>query len=89
MDEERVIQKIGELDQRVGNVENKMLTKEDGDRIMTTLDGIVKIVTKIDQENQFGTEWLKRLQDEVDDQKEVIQKQQSEIEKIKEKVGIA
>lgn len=74
MNEDKVIQKLVEHDDRLERIENAMMTKADGQKIMQTLDEVVIIVKKIREDHVFALEWLKRLQDKVDSQDEEIRK---------------
>lgn len=81
MEENKIINKLLELDERLQRIELSMLNKEDGQQIMTTLDHIVKIVGRLDQERIFTTEWVKRIESEVE-------KHRQEISKIKQVLKI-
>lgn len=44
MEDGKIINKLLELDERLHRIQESMLTKEDGEKITTTLDYIVKVV---------------------------------------------
>lgn len=60
------------MDDRLQNIETSILTKEDGRKITETLDHIVKMVGRLDQERIFTTEWVKRIEREAEDQRQEI-----------------
>lgn len=58
----RVIVKLIEHDERFERIEENMFTKEEGRKMMDTLDGIAKICKDIREDHLFAIEWIKRLQ---------------------------
>jgi len=82
MDESKIINKILDLDGRLNDIENSMLNKTDGEQLTATLDSIHRIVQRLDQERIFTTEWVKRIERDVEQQK-------LEIDKIKRVLDIA
>ena len=82
MEENKIINKLLEMDDRLQNIETSMLTKEDGRKITETLDHIVKMVGRLDQERIFTTEWVKRIERESESQRQ-------EIFKIKQALNIS
>mgnify|MGYP001618081547 CR=1 FL=1 len=82
MNEDKIITKLLELDERVERMEQNMVTKSDNQRVLDTLEGIVTICKRIEEDHLFAIEWIKRLQTQVDHQ-------ESEIQKIKTRLQIA
>lgn len=74
MEENKVINKLLDLDNRLQQIETSILTKEDGQRITDTLDHIVKMVGRLDQERTFTTEWVKRIERDAENQRQEILK---------------
>ncbi|MDP1809714.1 MAG: hypothetical protein Q8L35_09320 [Actinomycetota bacterium] len=82
MEENKIINKLLEMDDRLQNIETSILTKEDGRKITETLDHVVKMVGRLDQERIFTTEWVKRIERESESQRQ-------EIFKIKQALNIS
>ncbi len=78
--EDKIIKKLIEHDERFDEIEEKMMT-EFG-KVNKTLDGIVNIVERLDQERIFTNKWIKRIEAEV------VQ-HSKDIKKIKQKLKIA
>lgn len=81
MNEDAVIQKLIEHDHRFDEMSVNMATKEDIRDIKDTLEGIVTIVQRLDQERIFTTEWVRRIETEVD-------RHRVEIDKVKQRLQI-
>ena len=69
MDEDKVINKLIEHDEKLQHIGSDMATKDDMRNVLDTLD-------------DFTTEWVRRIQDEVE-------QHQTEITKLKEALNIA
>ena len=82
MDEDKVINKLIEHDEKLQHIGSDMATKDDMRNVLDTLDDIATIAKRIDQERIFTTEWVRRIQDEVE-------QHQTEITKLKEALNIA
>lgn len=72
--EDKIIQKLLEHDEKVA----QLLTREDFDAfkndIMNGQDQMIKILTRLDDERIFTIEWVKKIEKEVEEHKEEIQK---------------
>ena len=80
MNEDKIIEKLLEHDQKFEILEKKM---DDGfSRVNDVLEQIVTIVKKIEEDHIFALEWLKRLQDQVE-------RQETKIIKIKQQLKMA
>ncbi|OGY41764.1 MAG: hypothetical protein A2Y82_02710 [Candidatus Buchananbacteria bacterium RBG_13_36_9] len=65
MPEDKIIQKLLEHDDRFEKLEGKM--DENFRKVNDTLESIVTIVQRLDQERIFTAEWVKRIEKEVED----------------------
>lgn len=80
MNEDKIIEKLLEHDQKFEILEKKM---DDGfNKVNETLEQMVTIMKKIQEDHTFALEWLKRLQDQVE-------KQEQDIIKIKKQLKLA
>lgn len=92
MDEDKIIQKLMEHDDRLERIEQKfetVMSKEEGRGIKETLEQVVSIVKKIQDDHFFTIELYKRMQNEIDNQKSELRKQDEEIRKIKMQLKMA
>ena len=80
MNEDKIIEKLLEHDQEFITLRQEMKNGFDG--INKTLEQMVTILKKIQEDHVFALEWLKRLQDQVE-------RQENEITKIKLQLKIA
>jgi hypothetical protein len=64
MNEDKIIQKLGEHDKRFDRLEGKF--DDLGQRVLTTQDKILTIVRRLDEERIFTTKWVERIEQEVD-----------------------
>ena len=67
MNEDKILSKLIEHDERLDRIENNMITF-DGDLkgVITTLDKVLVIVQKLDQERIFTYKWISRIEGDVD-----------------------
>ena len=72
MNEELVIKKLLEHDDRLQRIEEHMATKDDIRHLTDILEGIATMCKKIQEDHVFAIEWLKRLQTQFDRQEEDI-----------------
>ena len=89
MNEDKVIQKLVEHDERLDRIEKNMVTKDDYKKHTELLESIVTIVKKTQEDHSFSIEWVKRLQSQVDHQEQGSRKHEDEIHKIKMQLKIA
>ena len=83
MDEAKIVQSIVELKDDVQVIKDEMMTQKDKRELMTAIANLTSIVEKIRDDQVFTIEWIKRLQNQVDDQQKVIDQQAEEIRQIK------
>jgi len=72
MEENKIINKLLEIDDRLQNIEASTFTKEDGRKVTETLDHLVKMVGRLDQERTFTTEWVKRIERDAENHRQEI-----------------
>jgi hypothetical protein len=72
MQEDKIIQKLLEHDDRFDRLEKQVTTKDDLKEIKDTLEGIATIVQRLDQERIFTAEWVKRIENEVEKHRQEI-----------------
>jgi len=84
----KIDRKLTEHDMRLERIEgrlDKTLTREE---YLAGYDEMITILRRLDQERIFTTEWIKRVEDEVNQQKQQIQRHQKLLDKIKAKLKI-
>ncbi|MBX4204970.1 MAG: hypothetical protein KW788_02130 [Candidatus Doudnabacteria bacterium] len=82
MDEDKAIKKLIDHDSHFDKIENRldeMVTKSE---FNTRLDEMMVILKRLDQERVFTTEWIKRIESEVE-------QHTKDLGKLKEHLGIA
>lgn len=72
MDEDKIITKLLEHDERLERIEENMFTKEDSRKMMELLEGIATVCKNIQEDHVFAIEWIKRLQTKIDQQENEI-----------------
>jgi hypothetical protein len=72
MNEDKLIRKLLEHDDRLDRIERNMASKDDVRRMTDLLEGIATICKNIQEEHTFAVEWVKRLQTQVERQEEDI-----------------
>jgi uncharacterized protein YjgD (DUF1641 family) len=59
MNEDKVLQKLIEHDERLDRIEENMATKADTRSITGTMDEMMVILKRLDQERVFTVEWIR------------------------------
>jgi len=77
----KVAERLVGMESRLERVEQNMVTKQDHNEMMNTLDEIVKLVRKKDEETTFMSAHVKRVEEKTD-------KNTADIQKIKPLVGL-
>ena len=72
MNEDKIIMAVLDLGERIKQIQEEMMTKADGRRIQDVLEGHTTIMKNIQEDHTFAIEWVKRLQDRVDEQEKEI-----------------
>ena len=62
---DKISNKLIEHDNRLNNIEENMATKKDLNRVINTLDEVLNITRRLDQERVFTQEWIRRIEREV------------------------
>lgn len=82
MEESKIVKKLLEHDQRF----DQMVTKDEfqnfRNEVLAAQDEMIGILRRLDQERIFTTEWVKRIESEVE-------KQKNEIARIKQTLKIS
>lgn len=65
MNEDKIIKKLIEHDDRLERIEETMATKKGIDRVMNVLDEVLTINRRLDQERIFTNERIKHLEEDV------------------------
>jgi len=81
MNEDKIIEILLKHDERLDWIEENMVTKKDHQEVMGTLDTLVKLANKKDEELTMITHGMKRHQDSID-------KLENDIKKIKPALGL-
>lgn len=66
MNEDLIIQKLIELDEKVGNLATQASLKQLDERITNALDQQMVILQRLDQERVFTIEWIRRIEKDVE-----------------------
>lgn len=74
MQEDKIIQKLIEHDEKLNNITDKMMLKEDSRKIMETLEDIATRVKRIDEDRVFSYQWIKRIEDRMEIHEKDLQK---------------
>jgi uncharacterized protein YjgD (DUF1641 family) len=78
MKNDAIIEKLLEHDKRLDRIEENMATKVETREIMQTLDGMMVILQRLDQERIFTNETIRRIQQQLNEQ----QKDLDQVKKI-------
>jgi len=62
----RLDKKLIEHDERLERIEENMVTKLEHNEVIDTLDKIMTILKRLDQERIFTKEWIKRIDKKVE-----------------------
>ena len=89
MNEDKIIQKLIEHDEQLKDIRASISTKDDIRELKLLIEEVVVITKKIREDHIFALEWLKRLQDKVDEQDKALRQQHDEIRKIKTQLQMA
>ena len=77
MDEDRIINKLIEIDLKVSKMQEKMVTKEElrifKDEVNTQFDQQSVILKRLDEERLFTVEWIRRIESDVEKIKSRLQ----------------
>jgi len=74
MNEEKIIQTLLDHEERLERIEQNMLTKDEGRKMLDLLEGLTTTCTKIHEDHLFAVEWLQRTQSQVDRHEQDINK---------------
>lgn len=66
MDEDRIINKLIEIDEKVNRMQEVMATKTDIAEINHRLDQQSVILKRLDEERLFTVEWIRRIESDVE-----------------------
>jgi hypothetical protein len=84
---DRITDKLLEHDDRFDKLEKTMA--EGFSKVNDNLEEIVTIVQRLDQERIFTVQWIRRIEDEVGEQKIKIQEHDVMLKKVKAELNIA
>lgn len=70
--ENKIIEKLMEIDQKVDELKDEMTTKTDLREVQTILENQGQILRRLDQERLFMSEHVKRIEMDVEHVKEVL-----------------
>jgi hypothetical protein len=73
MNNDAIIKKLLEHDERFDILEEKMVTRSDVNQIMTLMDKQIVILQRLDQERIFTQEWVRRIESDVEKSKKDIE----------------
>ena len=70
--ENRIIEKLVEMDQKIDSIQNELSTKPSRDEMLTEFDRQGVILQRLDQERLFTLERIKRIEADVEHMKVVL-----------------
>lgn len=79
---EKIAAKLIQHDKALGEIKDSMVTKKEHQDVLDSLDQILRIVKRLDQERTFSNQWAKGVNKD-------IEKQEQEIIKIKKAVNVS
>jgi translation initiation factor 2 alpha subunit (eIF-2alpha) len=100
MVEDKILQKLDQHGQRFERITEKLLEHDDkfeqlGNKIddkfvkvYDTLENITTIVKRLDQERIFTAEWVKRIEDRVEQTEKNVEEQRTDINKMKVQLNL-
>lgn len=65
MNEDSILKKLGEHDERFDTLVTKAEFGEFKDRMLSTQDHILTIVQRLDEERVFSGRWVERMEQEI------------------------
>ena len=65
MEDSKVIEKLIEHDERLDRIEKNMVTKLEFHELTDTMDKAMVILQRLDQERVFTSEWIRRIEGDV------------------------
>ncbi len=89
MDEDKVIHKLLQHDDRLEKIEGKVDRVLTSDQYADGQDKVMRILTRLDEERIYTNETVKRIQNEIDSQKQVTNEHERLLKKIKLELHIA
>ncbi|MCC7356740.1 MAG: hypothetical protein IT410_03995 [Candidatus Doudnabacteria bacterium] len=66
MNEEKILSKLIEHDERLDRIEQNMATKSELGALSNAIDKVLVIVQKLDQERIFTYKWISRIEGDID-----------------------
>jgi DNA anti-recombination protein RmuC len=87
MNEDKIIEKLIEHDERFDKIDQKMDTFKE--EILQGQDEIIRIVKRLDEDRVFTHKWVERIESELEDTKMKVSKQETEIQEVKAQLHIA
>jgi len=88
MDEDKIILKLIEHDERFERIEDGvkgMVTKKE---FTNAFEEIMTILKRLDEERPFTYAWSRRVEDEVNTMKEVSERHERELTRVKQELHI-
>ncbi|TAL50838.1 hypothetical protein EPN81_01620 [Patescibacteria group bacterium] len=70
--EDKIIEKLVEMDRKIEDIRSEMATKADFNELKTVLDNQGQILQRLDQERIFTLERIKRIEADVEKMKIVL-----------------
>ena len=89
MDEDKVINKLQEHDDRLDKLVTKADVFEFKNGITKVQDEMLGILRRLDQERIFTNEVIRQMQEELREQKKVSERHETQIQRIKQQLQIA
>ncbi len=79
MNEDRIITKLAEHDQKLGELVTKTEFHKFKDQVLSTQDEMLTILRRLDEERIFTTAWVKRIEKEVEEHTKEIARIKTEL----------
>ena len=89
MNEDRIIEKLIDHDGRLERIETKMDGLMTSEQYVNGHDKIMTILLRLDEERIFTVEWIKKIEQEVEDQKKKTNQHEELLNRMKLHLKIA
>ena len=87
--EDKIIQKLIELDDKIGATVTMAEFSEFKSELMGGQDKMIKILDRLDTERIFTEQWIQRMEKDFETQKQTIKEHENLLNKIKLQLQIA
>jgi hypothetical protein len=83
MQEDKIIKKLIEHDEKLQKIGENMLGKEYGQKTLEVLEDMATRIKRIDEDRVFSYQWIKRIEDRIETQEKEIKIIKLKLEKVR------